>query len=306
MSYITTDFEKNIIQIFPNNSKKPNSLKRTNLNKLADALHDNNELVGIEVKDLYLKEEKKGLKAENCFKQKLEDNKIPYLYIGQNPIGLHKSEVLLKDMKSKRPDFFVQIPNLGGVFFDVKCRKKIGFVKEGKKFFQLTIGEIDALKRLQDYLMTPVWIAFADEYDVYKKSTFDFNIVSISNIYDFLSKIKEHINKEIYNNISCLRIPNRLMSKVDKEFKFQIGFSKLQEELISEYAELNKGLVNRLQDDIKNYIRNNEVYKSKLDSELNINIKYAFRFEIRKVLESLIESNIVIWNKYEYLTLVGE
>jgi hypothetical protein len=64
---------------------------------------------------------KLGEEAEIRFKEWLEKNKIPYLYIQQDSDTF--SSVFKYEDYGKRPDFIVLLPNFGFIFVDVKNKK---------------------------------------------------------------------------------------------------------------------------------------------------------------------------------------
>ena len=64
---------------------------------------------------------KKGSEAEIKFREWLDRDNIPYLYLQQDTQTL--SIAFKKYFSGKRPDFLILIPNLGFIFVDVKYKK---------------------------------------------------------------------------------------------------------------------------------------------------------------------------------------
>jgi len=62
-----------------------------------------------------------GEEAELRFKEWLEKNKIPYLYIEQGTETF--SSVFHNEEYGKRPDFIVLLPNFGFIFVDIKNKR---------------------------------------------------------------------------------------------------------------------------------------------------------------------------------------
>ena len=65
--------------------------------------------------------EEKGFEAETRFREWLEKNNIPYIYLQQDTQTI--SSAFKKYFSGKRPDFLILIPNLGFIFVDVKYKK---------------------------------------------------------------------------------------------------------------------------------------------------------------------------------------
>lgn len=155
------------------------------------------EFDGVEIKNFLSANELYGMRAEERFKALLESNNAPYLYIGQGPFGIERSGVLIEQSKSKRADFLVNIPNMGTLLFDVKCRSKLPLKAAGERYFSLFVSEIDALHNLQKLVMLPVWLAFFDRSKMGKAKTGDtFYFIPIIVIRKFMQEMFRHFQHE--------------------------------------------------------------------------------------------------------------
>ncbi|OXA73722.1 hypothetical protein B0A67_03335 [Flavobacterium aquidurense] len=308
MSYIDFDYENNSILICKGDAKKRNEIKKEKTSKHFSEYSFEGQFNGVEITDFLSDTEKDGLIGELRFKELLEENNIPFLYIGQGPYGIERSGILIDKMKSKRADFLVNIQDMGTILFDAKCRNKIGFHNSKEKYFPLFISELEALKNLQDSILMPVWLAFTERQLINKKENTIFYFISISTITKFHSGIKDHIiNKKEFDEISVLRIPDVLLTKIENQIVFEVGYKNVEEELLRNYAAKNTGLNRILKDKIKEIIRTRQCFKSNVHKELiKDKIFYSFPAEISFKVESLISENIIEYKPKSYLKLIGE
>ena len=102
--------------------------------------------------------------AEREFKKWLDLNQIPYWFIQQD-IETFSRE--LKKQFTKRPDFFLLIPNFGFIFIEVKGKK---FAEKYEKFF-ISVNEVEKYLNLQRILNVRVWYAISNE-DLHYKTWF--------------------------------------------------------------------------------------------------------------------------------------
>ena len=174
----------------------------------------NNEFQGISYNSFFSDEEVKGFKGEKLFNEFLVSKNIPALYVGQgiNPI---ENADIINQQQAKRPDYLVTLPNLGSVFFDVKCRTKILNEKNGKKVFYLSNDDIEKLHNLKNALLVPVWIAFIDANDIDKSSP-TFYICPISTIYNYFKNIKEALQHNNYP-LGLVLIPEEFLHDFNNE-----------------------------------------------------------------------------------------
>ena len=270
---------------------------------------ENEIFKGIKLNDYLSHLELKGVKAEKLFKDLLEKNDVPCLYIGQGPHGVEKSNVLKDKMKSRRPDFLVNLPDMGILFFDVKCRLRKGFPSNPKTYFQLFRTEIDGLINLHERLLVPVWIAFIDESCVSdeKNMLTEFFLTPISSIKKYYDSLKSNLTERENKLITSIRIPDELLYSVKDTFTFKVGMSNVNEELAINFAKSYKGLLRRIEDKIKECIRNQKVLKTQLSQTIIEETRqYAFKAEVDLILKTLIEEKVIEYEAYKPLALQGE
>ena len=99
--------------------------------------------------------------AEGEFKKWLDKHRIPYWYIQQD-ISTFSRE--LKKQFTKRPDFFILIPNFGFILVDVK--DKVSATKY-EKFF-INVEEIEKYINLQRIFNLQSWYVISNEKYHYK------------------------------------------------------------------------------------------------------------------------------------------
>lgn len=308
MSYIDFDHKNNSILICKGDAKNRNEIKKENSSEHFSEYSFEGQFNGVEITDFLSETEKDGLMGELKFKELLEENNIPYLYIGQGPFGIERSGILIDKTKSKRADFLVNIQDMGTILFDTKCRKKTGFHNSKEKYFSLYISEIETLKNLQASILMPVWLAFTERQLINKKEKPIFYFISISTIMKFYYGIKDHIiNKKEFDEISVLRIPDVLLTKIENKIIFEVGYKNVEEELLRNYAAKNTGLNRILKDKIKEIIRTRKCFKTNVHKELiKDKIFYSYPVEISLKVESLISENIIEYKPKCYLKLIGE
>jgi hypothetical protein len=266
------------------------------------------QLKGICLPDYLSDLELKGIKAENYFKELLDNNNIPYLYIGQGPIGIERSLVLKDKMKSKRPDFLVNLPDIGILFYDVKCRKKQGFPNSSRKYFQVFKTEIEGLINLHEQLLVPVWVAFIDESIVSADTTEpEFYLAPISLIKRYITLLKSNLGDREFKIITSIRLPDELFNEIKGIFSFKVGISIVKEETAKSFANSYKGLIRRIEDKIKDRIRKSSVLKTHLAHSIIDETKdFAFKAEVEIIIKQLIDEKIIIYEPNKPLTLQGE
>ncbi len=270
---------------------------------------ETNDFIGVKLNSYMSPLELKGFKAETVFKLMLEKNNVPFLYVGQGPLGIEKSNILKDKMNSKRPDFLVNLPDIGTLFFDVKCRQKKGFPNNRKTFFQLFDSEINSLINLHEQLLVPVWVAFVDESQLMDGTLEEskFFIVPISTLKKYCDRLKQNLNEREIKMLTSIRIPDEFLFEINTAFTFKVGITSVDDELVKEFSKKYKGLIRKIEDQIKNCIRTQKVLKSNLTQTL---IKetgsFAFRNEVEKILSTLIEEKVVVYEPKKLLSLLGE
>lgn len=270
-------------------------------------IEKNGDFIGVEILDFLSKLELQGRVAEDIFKVLLDNNRVPYLYIGQGPVGIEYSEALKNISKSKRPDFLINIPDIGVLFVDVKCRKKIGFSRSEEKFCQLFTSEIQSLINLYEQILIPVWLAFYDESSV-ETQELKFKMIPISVLKRYIEGLAENLTDREWCLISSLRIPNELLYEINENLVFKAGISEIEQDIIDNFSNLHRGLVRRIEDEIKSIIRKEHVLKSKISDKVieEVGIGIFFRAEVELVLRKLIEEGTVLYAPKKPLSLLGE
>lgn len=267
------------------------------------------EFDGVEIKNFLSTNELYGMRAEERFKALLESNNVPYLYIGQGPFGIERSGVLIEQSKSKRADFLVNIPNMGTLLFDVKCRSKLPLKAAGERYFSLFVSEIDALHNLQKLVMLPVWLAFFDRSKMGKAKTSDsFYFIPIIVIRKFMQEMFRHFQheKELHD-LKVLRLPNELFEVINQKMNFGVGLVKIDEALASTFAKMHIGYIRKLKDKIKNTIREQPIFKSHLAAHIaNNNEDIGYTTEINFYVDQMIQKGVIEYDRFQPLRLYGE
>lgn len=311
MSYSEFESQTNSIRLLKGRPRDRNSLIETTCeNGEYSVFHEDGKFRGIRLNEYLSDLELKGTKAEELFKVLLDANQIPFLYIGQGPVGIERSVVFKEKIQSRRPDFLVNIPDMGMLFFDVKCRRKIGFPSSKETYFHLFRREMQGLINLHQQLLVPVWIAFIDESSVANATAgagdTKFYLVPISSITKYYNSLSQKLSERELALINCVRIPDQILYSIDSKFGFRIGLGSLKDEIVDHFVICNKGLVRRIEDEVKNYIRSNQVLKSVLPDVISKIIPFAFRPEIVQVVEVLIEEKVIDYQPKQKLRLIGE
>ncbi|MEK6874096.1 MAG: hypothetical protein AABW91_04575 [Nanoarchaeota archaeon] len=99
----------------------------------------------------------KGREAERRFQEWLDNHKIPYLYINQEPETF--SSFFKEDLKSKRPDFILLIPYFGFIFVDVKYKQ----ISDNQKDFPIDAFDAKKYSSLQRRFNINTWFALSNE-----------------------------------------------------------------------------------------------------------------------------------------------
>jgi len=307
MSYLDFDHEENSILVCKGDSRNRKKIDTKNNNQDYTEYSLNGEFNGLKIKNFLSELEQDGLKGELEFKNLLEKNNIPYLYIGQGPLGIERSGILIEKTKSKRADFLVNIKDMGTILFDAKCRNKIGFHNDSEKYFSLFTSELEALHNLQKSILMPVWLAFTERNIISKTENPTFYFISISTIVKYWAGLYDYFNEEEYNSIKVVRIPNSLFTKIEDKIVFEVGYLNIEDDLLNEYAKKHIGFNRVIQDKIKEIIRKKECFKSKMYNELRgDDVDYCYPYEVSSCIESMIEKKIIEYQPKQFLKLVGE
>jgi len=307
MAYIHYNPDENSLKVLRSNFKAEEKLEILESNSNYKLLNVSGKFVGVKVNDFLSSIEHKGRIAEDIYKTMLDDNQIPCLYFSQNPFGTDLSETLKDKLQSKRPDFLVNIPDIGTLFVDVKCRKRLKFPKSEKNYFQISRLEISQLVNLYSNILIPVWIALYD-VDSIKEKEKKFFMIPISLLKEFLDGIDSKLNSRERSMLDCIRIPEELLYKIENEISVKVGHYQIKDELLETYANFHKGMVRRIEDEIKNVIRTSSILKSHVSDKLfeSVGNDYFHSQDVTHILRTLIIEKTVIYTERKPLVLNGE
>ena len=100
------------------------------------------------------KEEKERL-AEDKFKEWLNENKISFWYIHQEPDTFAYA---FKEEMTRRPDFIILLPNIGFILTDVEYKEP------AKKYaeFQINVEETYKYCNVQEKYRLNIWYVFSN------------------------------------------------------------------------------------------------------------------------------------------------
>ena len=270
-------------------------------------LFNKDAFAGVAIEHFLSESELVGASGEEAFKAFLDKNSIPYLYIGQGPVGVEKSETLLSDLGSRRPDFLVNLPNLGYLFVDVKSRRKLGFpADETNEFYSLSAEELDGLSRLHRSLLIAVWVAF---FDRDAPNGPRFHLASIPAIDEFRRSVNEALGPKspvAQRSMQVIRIPTELLTTADQQLSFRVGLQPFDDESIATYAKAYKGLHRHVTGTIFETIRQEPIPKTKAIDRVEARLEFCGRNEVRNHLEALIEAGEIEYEPRKPLKLVGE
>ncbi len=306
MGYIIYKSEENSISVCKGNSKLFDKLDTNSQNDEYEVLDYKEDFNGIKINEFLSDRELDGLKCEERFKKLLEENNIPFLYIGQGPYGIERSGVLLQQTKSKRPDFLLNIPDLGTLLFDVKCRTRIGFEENDIKYFSLGTSELEALYNLQRIVLMPVWLAFYDRDFINNDNKSSFYFLPISSLFNFWKGMEQYFDDEIkIKEIKDIRIPYELLTRIDNKIIFEIGYSNIDETIVKEFAIKNLGFNTKLKECIKQKIRDEHCYKSHISDLIKESSDFFTSKEINSAVEDLIAKKIISYEPRKRISLIG-
>ncbi|MGI6341990.1 MAG: hypothetical protein ACOXZ9_03295 [Bacteroidales bacterium] len=307
MADIYYNIKENSISPIKGRDRFRNDYEYTDADDNYKVIKKKGNFVGLKLLNFLSDIELQGRVAEEAFKNLLDKNNVPCLYIGQGPAGIEYSEALKKTTKSKRPDFLINIPDIGVLFIDVKCRRRIGFSKDKNTYFQLFLSEIKALINLHKQLLIPVWIAFYDR-DSVESQELKFYLISISMLKKYMDGVLEKLPQRERGLISSLRIPDELLYEIDETLIFKAGLSDIDSEIIEKFANQHLGLLRRIEDEIKALIRYEKVFKTKVGELVvkKIGENLCFKTEVDIVLKKMINERTVLHESKKHLTLLGE
>jgi hypothetical protein len=306
MGAIRYDLSENRIIITKGNHHREVSFREEPAQGDVKVLFNKNQVAGVSIPEFLSDVELSGAAAEEAFKSFLDRNSIPYLYIGQGPIGIEKSETLLGDLGSRRPDFLVNLPNLGYMFVDVKSRRKIGFPSAPEGYYYLTEEELSGLVSLHRSLLIAVWVAFIDRDSEGHSRFFLASVPTLDNFYRSLTKELGADSRVASTTVSTLRVPPELLTTADRDLSFRVGLQPFGSETIQEYANRYKALRRQIHGTIYEVIRDKRPVKTATIDECTRRLGFCTLQEIRLHLERLIETGEIEYEPRKPLRLVGE
>ena len=307
MSHIKFDTTDNSVCICNGKSKPLEVYQITEINQYLEILGTEEKFSGVKLKEFMSDIELDGLKCEEKFKELLDSNDVHYLYIGQGPFGIERSKTLIEDKESKRADFIINMPNIGSMLFDVKCRKKLGFYDKGERCFYLYAKDLKPLYNLQKLMLMPVWLAFYDRALLNNKKNGSFHIIPIS----VLNNFWEHLNKNykvdsLLKPTKVIRIPNDLLTEIaDDKIVFN-NHDKIDKKIYEAFAENYRTLDATIQSKILQFIQEKNCYKTTLPNKLCLedNNELMLQEEIKSVLEQLIKSGSISFESHKRLSII--
>jgi hypothetical protein len=309
MTYVSYDPESNFYDVIRGVYNGSREFREQESAKDISLLLEGKEVAGVRIRNIFERNEVLGAKGEEYVKAFMERNGVPCLYVGQGPAGVQKSEVLKTTLQAHRPDFLIHLPDLGTLFFDVKCRWRRAFNEKGEACFYLFRSEMESLIKLHFNLFIPVWIAFLDSHAINRNEPKPvMHLVCASQLDAFWKEMKRHMSEREAHALGVIRIPMALFQEVKDKLEFQIGVRKIPDELISRYADLHRGMIRRVQDEVRVFIRKNQVLETALPRKMLTSEKLPFLLDadVKAALNSLIQENVVRFEDQKPLALVGE
>jgi hypothetical protein len=92
-----------------------------------------------------------GDMAEMLFGYYLDQNEIPFVYIGQDANGKSYSKTLKERLGANRPDYLLFLPDIGTIMVDVKCRMLKKYNEKSESYFYLNKQESEGLIKMIYY-----------------------------------------------------------------------------------------------------------------------------------------------------------
>ncbi len=320
MANIIRNCEENKLKIFKGFHKDHSEYEYLQVDQNIEFMKDRKRIIGICLKNFFQKNELLSYYAEDAIKKYLTKNKINFMNTGLFFEARDESKSISFDIDSQRPDFLINSKNFGSTFLDVKARRSLKKKLKDLEidYFYLNEDEILSLKTVQDKMAIPVWLIikdindFDEEAKKYRHQKFYFT--TLSAIYNYYSILKRKFTKHKMNVFSY-RIPISILYETNSLDK--IEFQKtLPGKLIDNMVELTKLAILEAEEIIKNYIREEKVFKSYLAHNLVFGSKEHSKFgsalpnfsvqDINSILWNLIDRGVVKYEKEKFLTLAKE
>jgi hypothetical protein len=134
------------------------------------------------------------------------------------------------------------------------------------------------------------------------------HLICASQLDVFWREMKKHLSESEAQALGVIRIPMALFQEVKDKLEFQIGIQRIPEELIVRYAELHRGMIRRVQDEVRVFIRKNQVLKTALPRKMLTSEKLPFLMDadVKAALNTMIQDKVVRFEDQKPLSLVGE
>ncbi len=309
MAYINYDPESNYFDVIRGIFNSNRDLREEVGTADISFLHEGKDITGVRIRNIFEKNEVLGAKGEEYVKSFMEKNGVPCLYVGQGPTGIQKSEILKNDLQAHRPDFLIHLPDLGTLFFDVKCRKRRAFNEKGETCFYLFKNEMESLIKLHFNLFIPVWVAFLDSNSMNRDDARPtMHLICASHLDIFWTEMKKHLTGREAQSLGVIRLPSVLFQEIKDKLEFKIGIQKIPAELVGRYAELHRGMVRRIEDEVRSYIRKNPVLKSGIARKMLTSLRLPFLSDadVNAAVNAMIQNNIIRHEIGKNLNLSGE
>lgn len=309
MSYVNYDSETNFYDVIRGIYNGSRDFHEQEVAPDISLLIEGKDVSGVRVRNIFERNEVLGAKGEDYVKGFMERNGVPFLFVGQGPTGVQKSDILKTALQAHRPDFLIHLPDLGTLFFDVKCRWRRAFNEKGETCFYLFRSEMESLIKLHYSLFIPVWIAFLDSHAFNRNDPKPvMHLICASQLDVFWKEMKRQLSEREAQALGVIRLPMALFQEIKDKLEFQIGIQRIPEELIVRYAELHRGMVRRIQDEIKVFIRKNQILKTALPRKMLTSEKLPFLLDadVKAALNALIQESVVRFEDQKPLSLVGE
>lgn len=241
MAYYDYDFHENTLSIFKGRkSKKPISIQEGQQGY--DILEIDGKFAGLRLQNAYDQHEKMGKLGEDLFSQLLQNQGIPSMFIGQNPLGLELNKGASTNLK--RPDFIVNPPGKGSILIDVKTRSDLG-----SQFYPCSLQELESLVELDHEVRIPVWLAFTsvsqldnDSFDI------EWHFATASMLLRFGKEYNALLRKERPTKKGdIVRLPKSIFTPIKNQLYFH-NDQMYSEELVCSSVDLFKDELRRVKD----------------------------------------------------------
>ena len=295
-----------------------------------EMLKSRKKIIGARFKNFYEKIEIASYYAENELKKILERNKFFSIYLGMHFELDEKDKSFYLNIGNTRPDFLVNLPGIGNVFVDVKCRKLLTFQQDAKTedkkdsegedeafklCFNINKDEVHQLLQIEQKLNIPVWLAFKDYncFDYLKKeySDHDFYLIPVSDVSEYIERLDSALKR--YSKLFySYRIPIDVLTKTAKlsSIRFHTDFDT---DLIKKMAEISISSLSKIKKEILDLVSTEKVYKTYLpyilsgnelsNSKSNGKLAEFTPQDINSVLWYLIDKGELHYRKEKYLKL---